>query len=352
MSNSHLISIIVPVYNTEKYLSQCLESLVNQTYSTIEIIVVNDGSTDNSIEIIRSFAKNDNRIIIEEQENKGVSEARNLGITKVTGDFVLFVDSDDWIDLNTCELAINAISINNSDIVLFSYTRDFGNGTKKIRKILPDEKQFNKEESLELRRRLYGLYDNELSDPSQADTLGTVFSKLYKSKIIKKYKLDFIDINQIGSAEDILFNISYFKYITSAYYLNISAYNLRKYNETSITTKYRSQLAEQWKKLFEIMLTTIENENLNDTFKLALNNRIALSIFGLGLNILSSEYSTKNKISELKKILTSSEYITAYSQLKFKYFPIHWKVFFFLAKNQNATTLYIFLNIIRKIVKR
>ena len=97
-------SIIVPVYNVEKYLPKCLDSLINQTYKNIEIICINDGATDNSAQILDEYSKNDDRIKIINQENKGVSIARNIGINSATGDYILFVDSDDWLDVHTCEI--------------------------------------------------------------------------------------------------------------------------------------------------------------------------------------------------------------------------------------------------------
>ena len=103
------ISIIVPVYNTEKYLSKCLNSLIKQTYKDIEIIVVNDGSKDKSLEIAKKFAKQDNRIKVFNKENGGLSSARNFGIEKASGEYIGFVDSDDYIKENMFEILYNMI---------------------------------------------------------------------------------------------------------------------------------------------------------------------------------------------------------------------------------------------------
>ena len=94
------VSIIVPVYNIEKYLAKCLDSLINQTLEDIEIICVNDGSTDNSAEILNEYAQKDCRIKIINQDNAGLSAARNTGINAANGEYIGYVDSDDWIDLN------------------------------------------------------------------------------------------------------------------------------------------------------------------------------------------------------------------------------------------------------------
>lgn len=98
-----LVSIIVPVYNTEKYIRECLNSLIQQSYSHIEIIAVDDGSTDNSLCLLKKLAAKDSRLKVFSQPNQGVSAARNLALSKATGTYVMFVDADDWIDSSTIE---------------------------------------------------------------------------------------------------------------------------------------------------------------------------------------------------------------------------------------------------------
>lgn len=97
------ISIIIPVYNTEKYLTECLDSLINQTYKDLELIIINDGSTDNSMNIIKKYQKKYDNIKVFEQENSGQSVARNVGLKYATGDYIMFVDSDDYIELDMVE---------------------------------------------------------------------------------------------------------------------------------------------------------------------------------------------------------------------------------------------------------
>ena len=116
------VSIIVPVYNVEKYLSKCLDSLVNQTLKDIEIIIVNDGSPDQSQDIIDNYAKRySKKIRAFQKENGGLSDARNYGLKRAKGEFILFVDSDDYIDVTTCEKLYNKAISDNYDIVLFKY---------------------------------------------------------------------------------------------------------------------------------------------------------------------------------------------------------------------------------------
>ncbi|MFQ6739306.1 MAG: glycosyltransferase family 2 protein, partial [Alphaproteobacteria bacterium] len=111
------VSVIIPVYNTEKFLPQCLNSIIYQTYKNLEIIIVNDGSTDNSDEICQTFAKHDKRIKIIYQTNSGVSAARNKGLLNATGDYVHFIDSDDYINLDYYEKIISGNKNINADII-------------------------------------------------------------------------------------------------------------------------------------------------------------------------------------------------------------------------------------------
>ncbi len=123
-----LVSVIVPVYNTEKYLADCLDSIKNQTYDNLEIICINDGSTDNSATILQSYANTDPRIKIITQKNQGLSAARNAGIKKSTGNFVTFVDSDDQIEPQMISRMINAVNKNSSDIVACSFKELYPSG--------------------------------------------------------------------------------------------------------------------------------------------------------------------------------------------------------------------------------
>lgn len=112
------ISVIIPVYNTEKYLSRCLDSVLNQTFQDIEVVCINDGSTDNSLKILRQYAKKDKRIKLMSQENKGLSVTRNVGLKNISGKYVSFIDSDDYIDRNYYEWLIGLMEKNDADIVM------------------------------------------------------------------------------------------------------------------------------------------------------------------------------------------------------------------------------------------
>ena len=116
MQKKKKISIIIPVYNVEKYLSRCLESVINQSYKNIEIIIVNDGSTDNSFDICNKYKKKDKRVILIDQNNQGLSGARNTGLKHATGEYICFIDSDDYVEKDYVEYLYKLIVKDDYDL--------------------------------------------------------------------------------------------------------------------------------------------------------------------------------------------------------------------------------------------
>lgn len=344
------ISIIIPCYNVEKYLPKCLDSIVNQTYKNLEIICINDGSTDNTLDLLNKYKLNDSRIVVIDQENSGVSAARNNGLNYVTGDYIMFVDSDDWIDLYTCEIALNKALSNDYDLVIWNYIREFPNNPMP-KQIFSDEEivLFENDVKHKLQRRTLGLFREELAHPENADSIVTIWGKLYRSSILIDNKLMFTNLKKIGTSEDALFNLEAYKYIKSAIYIPNCLYHYRKDNEKSVTSNYKPEMFLQWNNLFDIMKCYILENNLDKEYSEALNNRICLSIIGLGLNVVDAENNVK-KIKEIKKIISSPRYRQAYKNLTLKYFPFHWKVFFAFAKCNCAFCVYVMLFIIKKII--
>lgn len=352
MNSQPLVSIIIPVYNVENYLAKCLESVVKQTYDNIEIICVNDGTKDSSRKILEKYAQLYSRITIVDQENQGLSGARNTGLRNVHGKYVMFVDSDDWIELNTCENAVMAAEKYNADLVMWSYVREFENEIKEKFMFWDDETVFDKETVRnQLHRRLCGLIGEELRHPEYANAIETAWGKLYLAEKILDNDILFIDTKEIGT-EDALFNLYVLEYVETAIYLRKCFNHYRKTNQASLTKTYNEKLFERWQNLFDYMEHYIRSRNLPIEFETALNNRIALSILGLGLNIVSSNYSAHKKIALIKDILTEKRYRNAYRKLEFSYFPVHWKLFYGCAKHKFAFGTYFLLIVIEKIITR
>ncbi|EOU1563262.1 glycosyltransferase [Clostridium perfringens] len=143
------VSIVVAAYNIENYISKCLESIVNQTYGNLEIIVVNDGSKDNTIEKINNFAKLDRRIVVINKNNEGLSEARLSGYNQSTGEYILFVDGDDWLENDAIEILYNECKKYKCDIACFDCIVDYGKTKVNAKKSIGECKIYNYEEFLE-----------------------------------------------------------------------------------------------------------------------------------------------------------------------------------------------------------
>lgn len=193
------ISVIVPVFNVEIYLHDCLTSICNQTLSDIEIICVNDGSTDNSLDILNNFAKKDNRIRIINQKNSGLGVSRNIGLSVARGKYIYFIDSDDYIDLSALEkLYDNAVS-NDSDVVLFKFLKKLPNKVSKKHCEFKIDKIFGKTD-----------YDKFVFDyhDIKKHVLNTAFSaclKLYKKEFLDSF--DDLYFSTGTAFEDVLFHV-------------------------------------------------------------------------------------------------------------------------------------------------
>lgn len=339
------ISIIVPVYNNGQFIAQCLDSLIGQTFVDIEIICVDDGSTDDTPLMLDAYSKKDTRIKIIRQDNAGPSGARNRGLGEVKGRYVMFVDGDDWIDAVMCEALYQAAVKEDADCVMCSYVSEFTNG--------PTVKRIFKEEYLSLdrqetkrkvHRRLFGLVGDELSKPEACDLLVSACMQLFKRSLISS--IQFVDTKRIGT-EDVLFQIEAYDRCGRFVYIGKPFYHYRKTNASSLTSTHKPELFEKWQALYELM-EQFALEHCNEVVYFeALDNRIALSMIGLGLNELYAKgKSDFSKAGRLRDILNFPRYRTAFSRLSFQYLPAHWKVFFLLCKHKKTLCLVVMLRLV------
>ncbi len=215
-----LISIIIPVFNAEKYLDKCLNSVVSQTYCNLEIILVNDGSSDNSAKICDRFAKEDNRITVIHQPNQGVSSSRNNALKIANGKFVMFVDSDDWLETQAISIIYTAQQKQNADLVIASYNY-----------IAKNKTIANKfEDKLTLTNSII----KEL--PKWYEIINTPWGKLFDKDIIDKYNLKFPNNTKVG--EDTVFCLRYIEKTNSVLTLSDVIYNYNISISTNATKKY------------------------------------------------------------------------------------------------------------------
>lgn len=344
-----MISIIVPVYNVEAFLPKCLDSLVNQTYRDIEIICVNDGSTDGSLEILQEYAEKDERIKVISRENRGVSESRNEGIEHASGEWLMFVDSDDWLEPNCCERIMTKNE--DEDLIIFSYIREFK--TTSASKLIFDNqpRSFVGKEIEWLYERLIAPNGKELAHPEKLDSLSTVWGKLYKTSIVRENGIDFISTKKTGTLEDFVFNGKYFNYLQKAYYQPDCLYHYRKTKADSIAYSHKPDLYKQWMHVFEEIKRCSTAMN-RSWLPVALERRQALCLFGLGLNIVFSKESWCRKRKMLDAIITSNWYSSAISHLDTSPMPFHWKCFYGAARHRQTWAVLLMLQIINIIINR
>lgn len=339
-----MISIIVPVYNAENHLRTCLDSLLRQTYTDIEVICVDDGSQDKSDSILAGYSCRDSRFKLLTQENSGISSARNRGIEEAQGEWIMFVDSDDWIDITTCEKVMDLAEEYNPDVVFWSYIREFENERSSPRFLMNENKLFDEGNIQSLHRRIVGPVGQELRNPALLHSWGTAWGKLYTKNAISEFR--FTDTKVIGTAEDALFNIEVFTLIKRALYINQPFYHYRK-SRDSFTGGYNKDLNERWINLYTIISDIITANNLPADFHKALDNRTALGMIGQGINECRSSRNPLGKIAAIKHIIMQDHYRIAVQNLPLKYFPPHWYFFFQAVKTGKASILYLLLLIMK-----
>lgn len=207
------ISIIVPNYNTAQFLPRCLDSLINQTFSDIEIICIDNNSTDNSLEILKQYAQNDNRVKVFCETQSGAAVARNLGLENATGKYLMFCDSDDWYEPNTCEIMHKTIEQKQVDVVCCHAFLELQEGLSESEKVIrSEEKYYN--------LKKYGKFS--ITDKVRLKTNVLLWNKIWRRDLIEKYHIRF---PQGHEHEDDAFWFMYSFIANSIYYLKQKLYH-------------------------------------------------------------------------------------------------------------------------------
>jgi glycosyltransferase involved in cell wall biosynthesis len=219
------VSVILPVYNVERYIKKCIQSVLDQSYSNFELLIIDDGTTDSSIEIAKEF--NDNRISIISKKNEGVSVARNHGLKLAKGQYIYFLDSDDWIEPQLLEYCVDAIKKFRSNVIIFGYTvdRERTNG-----ELIKSENVMHKEAVFEKNKNNLKFYNTTLN------LMGYVWNKFYKASFIKENKLQFD--SEISLYEDVIFNSKIFKIEDKIVFINDNLYHYIDRPSTSLIKKF------------------------------------------------------------------------------------------------------------------
>lgn len=224
-----LISVIVPVYNVEKYLKECLDSICRQTYKNLEIILIDDGSNDLSGKICDEYLKKDCRIKVIHTENKGVCSARNIGMEKAKGKWITFVDSDDWIEEEFCEELYREIIKENCDVALCGYYRVIGKNREKI--------------NCNIKEKFVNSNQYLIKSLNPQTGYGFSHMKLYRSECIRNVKFN----EKLVVGEDALFNEMISENIKKGVMVSKPLYNYR-INQNSVVKRYDKKYFEKYLK--------------------------------------------------------------------------------------------------------
>lgn len=321
------VSVIIPVYNVEKYFDKCMESVFNQTYTDLEIILVDDGSKDNSGKMCDEFALRDKRVKVIHKENGGVSSARNVALGVMTGEYVTFIDSDDFIERNHIEQLMARSEDDGVDLCITGHSSIYETNNETIvQNVNGKAVKLNRNLTIELMFSAHYF-------------CGFLWNKLYSAKIIRENGIRFCD--EISIAEDLLFNCQYALNIRDSFYNPSPTYNYIQ--RTNSATNKQSVSA---KKLSAFKAYNLIIDLLKEQYPNVCDN-IKATMYNMSLHYLTGYYNTNDDDKETLKLLKGNvkKYFKYY--IKSKNYRLSHKVI--RATAIISPKLYCFL---RKIVKK
>lgn len=313
------VSVIIPVYKVEKYLRKCLDSVIYQTYRDLEIIIIDDGSPDGCGAICDEYARKDDRISVIHKKNEGLCAARNDGLKLVSGKWVLFVDSDDWCELDLVQKAVKAAEEKDVDILLFNPYRNIDEDNSKEIKAFPKE---------------FETADKSIISDMQLLALSTVYNpmggtwsqgfpwdKLFSTDLILGNNLKFA--TNVKANEDVIFNLNAFQFAKRIAYIDCTLYHYRL-NPTSIGYKYTPDRVQIDKDVYEEMYTIGKKYGLSEKYFEALNIRTIGNISRWGLRCFFHKDNKDSfivKRSELKRSLQAEPFKSVLENTNRKMLP-------------------------------
>ena len=330
------ISIIVPAYNCEKYIKHCISSLQNQTIKNIEIIVVNDGSTDDTSSIITSLAKDDKRIKLYNKKNSGVSDSRNYGILKASGKFIGFVDADDYVEPRMYEELLKLLTQNQADMLYCSYNEVYGENTEKnyFDFISGSDKTFNNYTFI---NEIFPKMIHRL-DFKKKEIMGSVWRVLVDSKIAMS--IHFLKNLKIG--EDLIYDIDCSLIASRIILTNNCFYNYIRY-DNSVTGKYKNDFDDINKIFHSELLKRLDSvcffEKKSNVVRYNLNRFNMYSL--INSNIIKKDCSFFEKIKNIRKNIKDVNSDNCMDYSTFQYLSPKMKVLYVLFKLRLSFLIYL-----------
>ena len=296
-----LISVIVPVYNVEKYLTRCVKSILTQSYQSIEVILVDDGSPDNCGSICEEFAKKDRRLKVFHTDNKGVSNARNVGIEHANSEYIIFVDGDDYVEQDVCEQCVNAMNRGNTDILFFMHVT-----TKNPNLCIPETKEIktlNKEEIDSVRKAVISQ-----ADPFEGYWVGPPWGKVFRKSIIQQNSLHYV--LGLKKSQDRVFVYDYLSHVKTASLYYYCGYHYVS-NEDSICHRYNKNIVPILENAQHKFMERVKGDSTYDNSIDTMNLIFLTEFFTLNFFNRENNKPRKERISELKTLIEKPIYVKA-----------------------------------------
>ena len=290
------ISILMPVYNAEKYLNETIDTIKNQSFSNWELIIVDDGSIDNSKEICTKLMNDDKRIKYIFQENLGVSHTRNVALENAQGKYIVFVDSDDLIHEDYLKILINSIEKNNSDVSVCNFIERKISNTGKIEDIT---REFYLKEVMEMSEM-----KDYIMDFGNSGLLNPLWNKIYKREIIENNNITFDE--KVETGEDFIFNLQYFRKAKKISFIKEKLYYYIRRNNNSITYKYIENMYEKGWEIHSLLESFLEDMNFyNKENAYVLYGNHLTGAFSAFLNLYhdNCKLTPKEKRKYIKRII-------------------------------------------------
>lgn len=342
-----LVTVVVPVYNTEKYLDRCIQSIVNQTYQNLEILIIDDGSPDNCPQMCDNWADIDDRIRVIHKKNEGLGMARNSGIENSTGEYICFFDSDDYVALDTIENAYTVAIAEKSDVVLFGMA-DVNSRGEIIKEILPESER-NPICGNEVRSHfLPDLIDNKHTAVVYKNLCLSACSCLWSMRMIKQTNWKFVSERDIIS-EDSYSIIWIYKYVDKVSLLPKALYFYCE-NSNSLSHTYRVGQFERIKKFYLASLKLAEQQEYSDEVRKSISGLFLSFSISAIKQIAAEDMSCREKIKTIKQIVNDDGIQRALAKIKRRRYGIARTILFWairhkfsglcylLARGQNATS--------------
>ncbi|WP_051689264.1 glycosyltransferase [Butyrivibrio sp. AE2032] len=334
------VSVIVPIYNVEKQLKRCVDSILGQSYSNLEIILVDDGSPDNCGDICDQYAAQDCRIKVVHKENGGLGFARNSGLDIATGNYVVFIDSDDYITSDYVEKLLSRLVENNADLVLAGLTRE-RNGQKTDHPTTDTVKVIETQDIVDtVLLPIIGASPNYYTDVEREMS---VCINMYCMDIISENQLRFVSEREYVS-EDFFFNLNYLLKVKKAVLIPECIY-IYSDNVTSLTNTYRSDRYDKYKKMMMAETDIIKSNNIYDIAVLRLYRTFIMKCKKCIALIALSDMPIKDQLRECRHILKDDLFVSVVNEYYRHVYQNKQKLFLFLMKNRMSMTLLLLYRI-------